>query len=164
MESRFKGVQPPKKKNGSMQVKRVTTSELQTFIILSRAFFGQWIHWYGHRSHECTKDFKACNGCERGWPYKFLGYIHVVGMPDSAECFLELTQTACELIDKQVPEGENLRGQRMNIRKTKGGPKGRYIVDVLERRVDPLTLPEEKDPLETLRFLWACKNNVLKTA
>lgn len=164
MQSRFKGAARPEKRTGSLEVRRVTTSELQQFVFLSKAFFGQYIHWYGNRSHECTKDFKECNGCQRGWPYKFLGYVHVIGMPNATEMFLELTLTACELIDKQLPEGENLRGQRINIRKTKGGPKGRYIVDVLERRIDPDTLAAEKDPLETLRFLWACKNQVLKAS
>lgn len=163
MESRYRGAAPLKGVAKST-VHRVTTAETQQFVILSKSVFGQMIHWAGNRSHECTKESKKCNGCERGWPEKWLGYLHVINVHAEHECFLELTLTACNLLDKQVAPGENFRGVQVRIRKTKGGAKGRYLVEVMPRRVDDVTLPQEKDPVETLRFLWRCKNHVLKAS
>jgi len=40
--------------------------------------------------------------------------------------------------------------------KTKGGKKGRYVVTVLERRIDECELFKELDPYPTLQFLWKC--------
>lgn len=157
MESHYTGAQPPVS-NSRHTVHRVTTSQTQQFVIFSRSIYGQYIHWYGNRSHKCTRDEKKCNGCDRNWPTKWLGYLDAHNIHTEERVFLELTKTACDLLDKQVPPGENLRGVQVRICKTKGGPKGRYKVEVLSRRVDDPTLPQEKDPLTTLEFLWRSKN------
>lgn len=156
MESRYIGAKPPSARQRTL-IHRVTTSEVQQFVIYSKNIFGQYTHWANRRSHECRHDAGRCKGCENGWPQKFLGYLYCHDMQAKEECFLELTQTACDLLCVQVPEGENFRGLQVRIRKTKGGPKGRYIIDVLERRVDPATCPAERDPREVLQFLWNCK-------
>jgi hypothetical protein len=157
MESHYTGAAPPA---GSQRhtVHRVTTSQTQQFVIYSRAIFGQWIHWYGNRSHQCTKDKSACNGCTRGWPVKWLGYFDGYNIHADERVFVEITAAAYKLLDRQIPPGENCRGVQVRICKTKGGPKGRYKIEVLDRRVDDATLPQEKDPLDTLLFLWKCKN------
>ena len=49
--------------------------------------------------------------------------------------------------------GENLRGSIIKVSRTKGGPRGRYMIEVLERRIADDALPEERDPLQTLRML-----------
>jgi len=156
MESHYTGSQPPPKLSKT-EIIRVTTSEAQQFCILSKAIFGQWIHWYGNRSHECKRDVGTCSRCLDGQPAKFLGYLYVIDMRALYPSFLELTHSACDLLVKQAPPGRNLRGLNVRIKKTKGGPKGRYLVEVLERTTDPETLPDEKDPRDTLKFLWNCK-------
>jgi hypothetical protein len=45
----------------------------------------------------------------------------------------------------------------MRISKTKGGAKGRYLVNVLATRVPESALLPELDPRVTLRYLWNCK-------
>lgn len=157
MGSHVCGAEPPPGGNRHT-VHRVTTAETQQFVIYSKSIFGQWIHWYGGRSHQCTKDKAACNGCLRGWPTKWLGYFDGHNVHADERVFVEITAAAFKLLDQQIPPGENCRGVRVRMAKTKGGPKGRYKIDVLPGRVSDETLPQEKDPLSVLQFLWKCKN------
>lgn len=140
-----------------LDVWRVTTSEAELFTILSEAPFGKWVHWFGRRSHECHRDTGQCKGCVESWPSKWKCYLHVAPGMGKVTGFLELTLTAFNMILEQLPKEQMWRGVRMKIRRTKGGAKGRYIVEVLESRQESTTLPPEIDPLETLRFLWNCK-------
>jgi len=157
MDSHYTGAPPPEVRPRT-EIVRVTTSTAQQFTIFSKSIYGQNIHWYARRSHECTKDFKRCNGCDRNWPAKWLGYLHAWHLGEDKPCFIELTRTACDLLVRQAPEKEPLRGLQVRISKSRGGPKGRYHVEVLERRVADAQLPQERDPLTVLRFLWTCKN------
>jgi hypothetical protein len=157
MAGRILGAKPPAP-GPKQEVIRVTSTEPRTFVIVSTAIWGQWIHWYGSRSHECVSDKKECNGCVRGWPRKWKGYLHVVERAGGPGNFLEITPMFEDIISMQVPRDQSLRGCIMRVSKTKGGAKGRYIIDVLERRHDLSVLPEERDPVAILKFLWQCKN------
>lgn len=157
MDSRYRGAQPPPRGVRS-DIVRVTTCDTRQFCILSKNVFGQYVHWYGGRSHECAADSSQCNGCLRQWPRKWLGYLYVHEISHEQPVFLELTRRACELLWAQAPQDENLRGVQVRISKTKGGSKGRYLVNVLERRVPDEHLTADKDPVEVLRYLWRCKN------
>lgn len=161
MDSRIQGVPPPVGKLRT-RIHRVTTAETQQFVFFSKSVFGQMIHWYGGRSHECTIDHKRCNGCERSWPQKWLGYIHCRALFSEEDVFLELTKTAVLALLRQAPLDQPLRGLQARISKTKGGAKGRYKIDLLPRRMDEAQLPQELDPREVLKFLWACKNQHLR--
>ncbi len=153
MSDLFRGALPPAPKS-KMDVVRVTSSESHTFIVFSRSFFGQFVHWWGNRTHECLSQKKmTCEGCQRGWPVKFKAYLHVRRLSADWEGFVELTDTAARLIEAQVPEGSNLRGCKIRIGRTKGGAKGRYIIEVYESRLPEDQLREEKDPYATLRQL-----------
>lgn len=156
MVERYSGAERPDRPTKT-QIVRVTTPEPQQFILVSTAIFGQWVHWYGKRTHQCTRDKSKCNGCFRGWPQKWLGYVNALDIT-GANVFVELTNTACDLLCKVIPEDRPLRGFQIRIKKTRGGKHGRYLIECLERRVDPVTLPQERDPLTTLLFLWKCKN------
>ena len=46
----------------------------------------------------------------------------------------------------------------IQLRKTAGGAKGRFVVNVLERVVPESELPVEESPDVLLRYLWNCKN------
>ena len=155
-EDRVRGKLPPTERR-DMEVRRILNSQSTTYVCFSEAVYGQWIHWFGGRSHECTSDKKACNGCARNWAGKWRGYLHVQAWGDDDDCFIEITTRAWHLLDKQIPKKENLRGVQFRIYKTKGGPKGRFVVEVLERRAEVATLRQEKDPYPTLKFLWSCK-------
>jgi hypothetical protein len=156
MPNNFAGAPPPAPA-ARKDVIRITSAEATQFICLSASFYGQWTHWAGGRTQECTKDRnRDCDGCRRGFPSKWKGYLHVSN-GSQWDGFLELTPTAAILLNEQTPTDKNLRGMVFRIRRTKGGAKGRYIVEVLERRVDETELVDAKDPYETLRFLWSCK-------
>ena len=157
METRITGTPPPKG-DARTTVYRVTTAETQEFVIYSKSIFGQIIHWYGGRSHECTREWKACNGCQRSWPEKWLGYVHCFNTHRDEVCFLELTKTACNLLLRQAEPDQPLRGLRVRINKTKGGPKGRYMIATCFPRMREELLREEADPKPVLQFLWNCKN------
>ena len=148
---------PPPKTSRRIIVHRVTTSESQEFCILSKAPWGYWVHWHGNRSHECSKDVSRCEGCADNWPAKWKGYLHALTDLGRSHVFLEITSTLFHMLTEKIPKGEDWRGLRVRIRKTKGGPKGRYLVEVLESRASPDELPAEIDPLQTLRALWRSK-------
>lgn len=157
MDSHFTGAPKPDKVPRP-DVHRVKTTEVQVFCIVSKNIFGQYIHWYGGRSHECTQDKARCRGCMKEWPTKWLGYLDCHSYDQRARVFLELTLTAANLLADLAPADANLRGLVINVSKTKGGAKGRYRIEVKDGRKKSSELPEERDPLPTLQFLWRCKN------
>lgn len=158
MHSTYFGSPPPMPQKRVIIV-RVTTTETQEFVVLSKAPFGQWIHWWGRRSHECIKDKAHCQKCHDNWPSKWKGYLHCLTDLGRTECFLELTPTCIKGIEAKMRDGEMWRGMRIRLSRTKGGAKGRYLIDILESRADPEKLPEPRDPVDTLRFLWNAKRN-----
>lgn len=163
MDEIVRGALPPERKS-RMEILRVTSQESHTFICYSRAVWGQFVHWHSRRTHECTQDkTKQCDGCRAGWPTKWKGYLHVQNLAASWIGFLEITDTAWRLIEGQLGDKKDLRGLRFRIARTKGGPKGRYLVEVYSDRIDPNVLPPEKDPYVTLRFLWSCKRPSVQT-
>jgi len=162
MGGRIRGAQPPKA-GPKIEIVRITTAEVQKFLILGTAVFGQQIHWYGGRSHECSAIRGECENCKRGWPSKWKGYLHAIRHPDSKECFIELTPTACQTLDALIPAEENFRGKLLNFSKTKGGKHGRFIISVTATTANMHGAPAELDPVNILRYLWACKTPSSKT-
>lgn len=157
MAGPIRGAIPPKP-GPSSEVIRVKSEQVQKFLVLSRAVFGQWIHYYANRSHECTLEKGTCTRCQQGWPRKWKGYIHAVQLSNNARVFVELTPAAFDLVVQVIPEKEDLRGLIVGISKTKGGAKGRYRIHVEGVRRDPVQLPEEQDPYPILTYLWNVKN------
>jgi choline dehydrogenase-like flavoprotein len=154
------GTPPPAPKK-KMDVIRIVAQEPHTIIIVSDRIWGQPVHWFGRRSHECFRDRGDCQGCRDGWPCKWQGYLHVTRAPEKWEGFLEITATAWQLLLSQLPVGDSLRGLIIQVGRTKGGAKGRYLINVLERRIPSDQLPEMRDPLPTLRMLWRAKKGPL---
>ena len=147
---------PPPAPAVRMPIWRIKSAEATQFVCLSASIWVQYTHWAGGRTQECTKERKLeCEGCRRGFPCKWQGYLHV--SQGSSEGFLELTATAAILLTEQCPKDKSLRGVIFRMKRTKGGEKGRYIVEVLERRAEDEALPQGKDPYGTLRYLWSCR-------
>jgi hypothetical protein len=156
----FSGAMPPKS-GLKREVVRVTTAERQDFLILSRSIYGQWIHYYGNRSHECSADRGECQGCHKSWPRRWKGYLDCIREQTGERVFLEFTAACAEQIWACLEGALELRGSRFRIWKTKGGAKGRYCVEYREyQRKDDGQIPIPEDPLPLLRFLWQCKNSV----
>lgn len=158
-DERVRGHLPPDPKRIT-EIRRVKNTQPVQYVCFSKSIFGQLIHWHSNRSHECTADRKACEGCKAGWACKWLGYLHVQAVGEDADVFLEITNIAFHKMDKQVPKGQNLRGIMFRISKTKGGARGRFLIEVLERRLEERELIEERDPAKVLKFLWSCKRPV----
>ena len=156
MQGFVRGATPPSSTK-RMEVFRVTTAETAQFTCCSSAIFGQWVHWFGRRSHECKQDKGECEGCRNNWPVKWKGYLHVTDPIGRNEGFLEVTATCWNLLLQQLTPQQTLRGLRFRLARTKGGAKGRYLVTVLETLATEKDLPSERDPLTTLRFLWNAK-------
>jgi hypothetical protein len=151
-----RGSAPPTKKF-KIDVIRIVTVEPLQLICLSRAIWGQPIHWHGRRSHECTRDRGQCQGCNDSWPEKWQGYLHVCTAGAQWQGFLEITATAWEILLSQAHQGKDLRGMIFRVGRTKGGAKGRYLIQVLERRIEEGEMLKELDPYPTLQMLWRCK-------
>ncbi len=150
------GALPPKPKARGI-ILRVTSAEDQQFVCLSKVPYGQQQHWWGNRSHPCKGDKGFCEGCQKGWAGRWHGYLHVETGQNGQDTWLEITARAWEMLLTQLPDGEDLRGAIFRMRKTKGGPKGRYICHVLERRIPEEQLKPAKDVRALLAFLQSCK-------
>lgn len=148
---------PPPPLRGRMDVVRCTTSERQEFVVISDFPYGQYVHWFGRRSHECTAESGQCAGCTDNWPRRWKAYLHVFLANRRDQAFLEITHEAYAMLEARLPQGETWRGAIIRIHRTKGGPRGRYLVEVMERRELDSALPDARDPIGILRHLWRAK-------
>lgn len=154
MEDRFKGPRPPAP-GPNTEIVRVSWTEPRLLICYSPAITCAYVHWFGNRSHECRGSAEICERCQQSQPRKWKGYLHVAPNSNARGFFMEITPTFEDMLAMQVPRGESLRGVIFKVSKSKGGAKGRFIVDVMERRAIESTMQVERDPMPTLRMLWA---------
>lgn len=154
LNHRIRGAAPPKKQGLELEVVRIVSTEVRLYVLLSSAPWGSYFHW-GGGSLPCTGDPEECERCKRVVPRKWRGYLHAMEMhgTSSREVILELTHAALATLDLSLAM-RDYRGSMIQLRKTKGGAKGRFLIDVLERRVTDQTLPNERDPAPVLRKLW----------
>lgn len=155
--NKIQGAAPPVP-GPSVEIVRVKTSEAESFTLVSAAVWGQNVHWFGGRSHECTSDTGSCHRCNTLQPVKWKGYLQAIQWSNRKQCFIELTPDAIHNLLALTEGRKTLRGTIVKIRKTKGGAKGRYLVDVLERTIPEMELPAERDPMPVLKFLWRCNS------
>jgi len=152
LEGRVDGALPPTTVGLSMEVVRITSTQNRHFVMLSEKPFGAWFHWFG-RSVPCTNmdDCERCKSNQKKWR----GYIHALELlgPKSKEVIIELTHTAIVMIDVQLCT-QPLRGSQIKFCKTKGGKHGRFVIEILPRRIGGTTLPDPKSPESYLRRLW----------
>lgn len=154
LNNRIRGAAPPKKIGLELEVVRVVSTEIRLYVLLSPAPWGSFFHWSGG-SVPCTGDPEECDRCKRLVPRKWRGYIHALEQHGTStrEVILELTHSALASLDLSLAM-RDYRGSMVQLRKTKGGAKGRFLVDVLDRRVTDQTLPPERDPAPILKKLW----------
>jgi hypothetical protein len=138
---------------------RLRAGKKLTCVILSHALWGVWTHWNGSRSEPCFSEKSHCNGCKRGLPKRWKGYLHVWDFERRRQVFVELTPTAAESINNQVGLGSVLRGYRVSLERMKGD-QSRLIVHVHPMHPDVESLPSAKDPDATLRKLWGVDRRV----
>jgi hypothetical protein len=76
-----------------------------------------------------------------------------------------LTVTACESVLAQADKTSTLRGMIIEVNKTKGGAKGRYVISALEKKIAETELAGygHEDVLPILRKLWGHKNHYVQS-
>lgn len=151
----IKRVYDVQKSAGSeLRVVRLKGAQTINCQIISDTFWGVTIH-FDHRvrrSEPCTGVPDTCPGCQVKKPVKNLYYLHVFSS-HHAQCFIELTESAMVRV-KELLEGEKtFRGQVIELRRT-AADNGRIIVKMSETFAGRANLPKEKDPENTLRYLW----------
>jgi len=148
----LEGAEPPKTIGLELEVIRIVGCTPRHFVILSEKAFGAWFHWIG-RSVKCLKP-DDCERCQRS-KSKWRGYVHAFEFLAAGKksVIIELTLPALAMIEMQLAM-QPLRGCQVKLAKTRGGKHGRYLVEVLSRRVDGATLPPAANPKETMEWLW----------
>lgn len=153
LKGRIGGAAPPDRPGIEVEVVRITGVESRHFYLVGEMPWGAYFHWTGV-SVGCRKP-EQCGYCDRAVPRKWRAYLHAleqIGL-SHREVILELTHTATVMLDVQLC-GQPHRGTIVNIKKTKGGKHGRFVIEVIARRADKATLPDERDPSVTLEKLW----------
>jgi len=146
------GAPPPKTVGLDYEVTRIVSSTPRHFVVLADKAFGAWFHWKG-RSVKCLKP-EPCEKCKASDP-KWRCYLHALELIGALtkSVIIELTLPAIALIEIQLAN-QPLRGSQCRISKTKGGKHGRFVVEVLPKRISPTTLPLAHDVATTLNKLW----------
>jgi hypothetical protein len=154
LEGRIRGKSPPKHPGIELEVIRITSTENRLFYLLGDMPWGADFHWRSNRSLPCAGE-ETCKYCLECVAKKWRAYVHALEQAgtNSRPVIIELTHTAIVMLDVLLV-GQPHRGAVVQMRKTKGGKHGRFLIDVLPRRVDPVTLPVAVDPETRLRKLW----------
>lgn len=136
-----------------MPIIRIKAGERIGVVILSPSIWGLWTHWAGNHSLPCFAEKSQCEGCKRGLPRRWKGYVHVVVENERRQGFLELTPLSAESLLMQSEKGRPLRGYRFEIKRL-AGDKARMHVRSTHPDPSPFGLPHHQDPQSTLMRLW----------
>jgi len=143
----------------SLPIVRVTDAARHIFTVFSPAVWGVWTHWDGRRSVPCMLPVETCPFHRRQLPLRWKGYVHVFDHNERQQSYLELTPAGVQMLQTQLAPGESLRGILLNVERSKGGPKGRLIIEVKPNHAPSSQLTEEKHPREALTSLWGLKQD-----
>lgn len=146
----------PQTESTFTRVERIDSPSKRRFVVLSRHAWGTPFHWYGHKSHICTKEtHDTCAGCQALWPSKWRAYLHVSEMSANPENFiLELTEHALNQAFAQMEGRKDMRGTILSIGKKSASKHSQFVVEVLERVLPSDSLMAEIDPEPILKALW----------
>ena len=137
---------------------RVTKAGTRMFRCQSPQIWGFYCHWTGKDSVPCTGQNQSCNGCVKGLPRRWKGYLHVVDLQSHLEGFLELTPLSATCVNDQTAADFSLRGCRLQVVRGNGGAHSRLRITVLPDLAGGQGLRESKDPIITLGRLWELRN------
>lgn len=155
----------PVTENSFIRVERIDSPAKRTFVILSRHAWGTPFHWYGNRSHICTKEtHESCDGCKALWPSKWRAYLHVQEAANTSpeNYILEITEHALNQMFLQMEGRRDMRGSLMRIGKKSASKHSQFIVEILERSIPTENIPSEIDPEPVLKALWSLNQKALQ--
>jgi len=150
----------PPRPGPNLPLIRIKSAEPKAFIILGSGIRGQWTHWNGKASEPCYEPKEECNGCRRGLPRRWKGYIHVYTVAEKKEGFVEVTPTAADILKHFLPADASYRGECIMLNRSSNSEKGRLKCSVHAPYANVASLPAERDPLETLAKLWKLDSDV----
>ena len=138
----------------SLHLLRLKAGEELLCLICSESVWGLNTHWAGNHSIPCYRDKKKCDGCKRGLPHRWKGFLHVCRCSDRRQFFLELTSTATTLFHDQVADKKKIRGLKIRAARGRGGDNSRLRIEVYGDKMEESKLPKSVDPLSTLQKIW----------
>lgn len=140
----------------TMRIERIGAGSRWTVCLLG-PLWGVWTHWHGEakRSQGCYGDQSDdCEGCKRGLPRRWKGYLHVIHLEAGEECFVEITPVIAQALACQIPRDIPYRGNRLTIKRG-AGLKARLEATLLPAERNIELLPASKDPEAILKALWS---------
>lgn len=137
-----------------LEILRIVDTRIRNFTILAEGVQGIWTHWNGKASEPCYVPVESCDGCKKGTPRRWKGYLHVIDHELRKEGFLEITPTAADTLKHYLPKEVSLRTVRISLCRSSNSPKGRLRCTVNDALQTSEQLPKERDPMETLSKLW----------
>lgn len=137
-------------------VLRLRAGQKCSFVILSETIIGIWTHWSGRASNPCFTPKEDCEGCKKGYPKRWKGYIHCIDKSAHRHVFLELTPMSATSLRGQIPGGSSLRGFSLSAERGRGD-KARLAVLIEQYCPKISDLPQAIDPIPTLSELWGLK-------
>jgi hypothetical protein len=135
-----------------INVVRLKANESINVLILSPKIWGFMCHWNGAFTEPCH-DGGGCNGCSKGYPIKWKGFLYCIDEAHRVNVFLELTPKGRDSIVKAFRPGEEMRGARMIVQRGRGD-KARLIIQFQPCLPNSENLPRDLDPAPTLEKLW----------
>lgn len=138
-------------------VVRVDWHQPRQVIALSEKPRAILTHWHNGRTERCTMQEGGCGQCMANNPVRWRGFILVLEPPASKPYFLDLSETAVNMLLCIFQDRDTMRGSMFKIHKTKGGLRGRFEIEACDRRLDPDKLPPSERPDELLDFLFKSK-------
>jgi hypothetical protein len=137
-------------------IRRIKANESFTFLCYSAVWWALWTHWDGSRSQPHFKRKDRCDGCKRGLPKRWKGYLDVYNSDTKQREFLECPPGVAEQFELALPRGENFRGQRFTVKRGLG-QKARCRVNFhahISVAKPGHVMPKPEDPCDILLSLW----------
>lgn len=150
---------PPEGKP-TLHLKRLKAGEEVVCHVCSKAVWGLNTHWAGNHSIPCFKDKKKCDGCKKGLPRRWKGFLHIITCADRRQFLVELTSQATVLFHDQIPDKCDIRGLRIRLYRGRGGDNSRLRCELYGDKSITLRLPDPADPLPTLQKIWRMEDGL----
>jgi len=137
---------PPKLRKGLyFEIVRPKMGRDFDCIVLSESLLHTMTHYYNARTHLCTKQLGACQGCDGKSGERYYGFLAGYFPNTKQKFIIELTQNAVENCPELQDEEANLRGCHIRISRRGRGSNGKVYCEFLPRRYDPDGIPVEFD-------------------
>jgi len=137
-------------------VERLKGNERQQFVVYSPTLWGCWTHYNAAKKETtpCYEDERFCHGGHEIETMRWRGYVFAWSKSRMEPVFIQLTPGACRSWLKQLAEGATLRGQLIEVWRTKSD-KGRLLVAVNKyAHRSNEAMPQPPSPIKSLYNMW----------